>query len=60
MPRKSFTKDVSIETVTPWASFDLTMKGVLLKWGTLCAGNEHGERENETKKTGTNLTKNWK
>lgn len=60
MPRKSSTKEVSFETVTPWASFDLAMKGVLLKWGTLDAGNEHGERENETLKTGTNLTKNWK
>ena len=39
MPRKSSTKDVSFETVTPWASFDLAMKGVLLKWGTLGAGN---------------------
>ena len=60
MPRKSSTKDVSFETVTPWASFDLAMKGMSLKWRTLGAGNEHGELENETKKTGTNLTKNWK
>ena len=56
MPRKSSTKDVSFETVTPWASFDLAIKGMSLKWRTLGAGNEHGERENETKKTGTNLT----
>ena len=60
MPRKSSTKDISFETVSPWASFDLAMEGMLLKWGTLDAGNEHGEVENETKKTGTNLTKNWK